>query len=59
MFDFWENRIDDTFLRDEMLRWKNRHPLEILDELVCEVLDTRDTIQSVTEKFQADNRFTG
>lgn len=58
MFDFRKDGFDDTFFRDEMFCWENRDSFEILDELVCEVFDTSDAVESIAEELESDDRFT-
>ena len=41
-----------------MLRRENRNLPQVLDELVCEVFDTSDTVECVTEELESDNGFT-
>lgn len=58
MFDSRYHALDDSLLRDKMLRRKYHNLIEIIHEIVREVLDTRDPLESISEKLESDNRLT-
>ncbi len=57
MLDLRDHGLDDSLLSDKMLRREYRDLLQLLDEVVCEVLDARDTIESISEEFKPDDGF--
>ncbi len=42
-----------------MLRWKYHNLVHIVDEVVCEVLDTRDPLEGISEELKTDDGLTG
>ena len=58
VFYFWYYALDDSLLRDKMLRWEYHNLVHIIHEVVCEVLDTRYPLECITEKLEPNNRLT-
>ena len=58
MLDLRDDGLDDSLLSDKMLRREYRDLLNLLDEVVCEVLDTRDAVECISEELESYDRLT-
>ena len=58
MFYFWDHALDDSFFCDKMLRWKYHDLIQIIEEIVSEMLDTRDPLECITEELEPNDRLT-
>ena len=55
---FWDHGLDDSLLGDKMLRRKYHNLIQIIHKVVREVLDTRDPLESISEKLEPNDRLT-
>gem|GEM_PF-5806573 len=57
MFYFWEDTFDNSLLCNEVFCWKYRDFLEVFDECIGQVFYSSDAFESISEKFETDDRF--